>query len=101
MRCLVEEVLAQREDCHLVGHHDHQSLKRLGPRTTPSGVLAEQFDWLAGNNVTMTDVAGRHPRNDSRKRENELEWKLWRPAKPRTKAHSECAARDCELTSPL
>lgn len=37
MRCLVEEVLAQREDCHLVGHHDHQSLKRLGPRATPSG----------------------------------------------------------------
>ncbi|KAH8027680.1 hypothetical protein HPB51_007230 [Rhipicephalus microplus] len=36
MRCLVEEVLAQREDCHLVGHQD-QSLKRLGPRTTPSG----------------------------------------------------------------
>ncbi|KAH6925541.1 hypothetical protein HPB50_006889 [Hyalomma asiaticum] len=35
MRCLVEEVLAQREDCNVAGPRD-QSLKRLGPRATQS-----------------------------------------------------------------
>ncbi|XP_070377827.1 ras-related protein Rab-32B-like [Dermacentor albipictus] len=36
MLCLVEEVLAQREECHLPGPRD-QSLKRLGPHASQPG----------------------------------------------------------------